>query len=95
MKGKDEYILARPSNIELMYFMDTLSRGFSHYFNLISDRGLNFKDLRKTYITKMTEKLGSNAKLFTGHTNDEVLKGHYLAGEYLAAKLNDVELFIN
>lgn len=95
MKGKDEYILSRPSNIELMYFMDTLSRGFSHYFNLISDRGLNFKDLRKTYITKMTEKLGSNAKLFTGHTNDEVLKGHYLAGEYLAAKLNDVELFIN
>ena len=79
--------------MKLQYFMDSLSRGFSHYFKLISDRGLHFKDLRKTYITLLTEQLGTSAKIFTGHTNDEVLKGHYIASEYTAVKLNDLDLF--
>lgn len=92
-KGTDQYIIERQEGMDMMYFMESLSRGFGHYFKQVSDRGLQFKDLRKTYITRMTEELGSNAKIFTGHTNDEVLKGHYIAGEYTAAKLNDLELF--
>lgn len=94
-KGSDEYILEREEGMNLQYFMDSLSRGFAHYFKQISDRGLHFKDLRKTYITRMTEQLGTSAKIFTGHSNDEVLKGHYIASEYTAAKLNDLELFEN
>jgi len=93
--GTDEYILEREEGMNIQYFMDSLSRGFAHYFKQTSDRGLQFKDLRKTYITRMTEHLGSNAKIFTGHTNEEVLKGHYIASEYTAAKLNDLELFGN
>jgi len=94
-KGKDEYILEREEGVNLQYFMDSLSRGFAHYFKQVSDRGLHFKDLRKTYITRMTEQLGTSAKVFTGHTNDEVLKSHYIASEYTAAKLNDLDLFRN
>ena len=94
-RGTDNFILERKEEIDVTYFMSSLSRGFSHYFKQVSDRGLHFKDLRKTYITRMTEELGTSAKIFTGHTNDEVLKGHYIASEYTAAKLNDLDLFEN
>jgi len=94
-KGTNQFIIDRPKDMEITYFMDTLSRGFSHYFKLVSDRGLQFKDLRKTYITRITEKLGTSAKIFTGHSSDTILKNHYIASEYTAAKLNDLELFRN
>lgn len=92
-KGNDAYIIERPKNILTITFMESLSRAFGHYIKLVSDRELQFKDLRKTYITRLTQELGSNAKIFTGHSNDEVLKGHYIASEYTAAKLNDLNLF--
>ena len=31
--------------------------------------------------------------VFTRHTNEEVLKGHYIASQYTAARLNDLNLF--
>lgn len=92
-KGTSQHIIDRPKDMEVTYFMDTLSRGFSHYFKQVSDRGLQLKDLRKTYITRITEKLGTSAKIFTGHSSDTILKNHYIASEYTAAKLNDLELF--
>ena len=46
-----------------------------------------------TYITHLTVALGSNAKLFTGHTNDAVLKSHYLNGAFLAGNLSDFSVF--
>lgn len=36
---------------------------------------------------------GPNAKLFTGHTNDQVLKDHYLSSAYIAGNLGDFSVF--
>jgi hypothetical protein len=92
-KEKIDFIIDRPDGTDLRYMMGLLSKSFSHFIKLATDRKLEFKDLRKTYITHLTVALGSNAKLFTGHTNDAVLKSHYLNGAFLAGNLSDFSVF--
>jgi hypothetical protein len=93
MKETVAFIIDRPDGSDINYMMDLLSRSFAHFIKLATDRKLEFKDLRKTYITHLTMALGTNAKLFTGHTNDAVLKSHYLNGAFLAGNLNDFSVF--
>jgi integrase len=94
-KGKtlNGYVLARPAELSLKYVMTAISRGFNHYVERVTKRGIQFKDLRKTYTTHLTVALGPNAKMFTGHASDEVLKKHYLSGAYLAGNLGDFRMF--
>ncbi len=92
-EGSDNYILDREDRAETQYMMTSISRGFSHFIKLVTNRKIEFKDLRKTYITMLTIQLGEKAKLFTGHSNDEVLKSHYLSSAHLAGNLNDYEIF--
>jgi hypothetical protein len=60
---------------------------------LATETKIEFKDLRKTYITKLSMVCGENTKLFTGHANVEVLKKHYIAQAYLAGNLNKFDMF--
>ena len=92
-KGTNEYIIERPAELSDSHVMDSLSRGFSHFIKKVSDRKLEFKDLRKTYITKITMIMGNDAKLFTGHSNNAVLKNHYLSQAYLAGNLVGFSIF--
>lgn len=89
LRGTDQWIIDRPTNQSLRQAKDLLSRGFTHYIKLASDRSLKFGSLRKTYITKLTLAAGTNAKLFTGSSSDEVLKNHYLSTAFIAANLDD------
>ena len=63
-KGSDEYVIPRNGQ-STKYMMQINSRGFSHFIKLASARKVEFKDLRKTYITMMTKALGTSAKMFT------------------------------
>jgi integrase len=92
-KTLNGYVLARPAEFSLKYVMTAISRGFNHYVERVTKRGIQFKDLRKTYTTHLTVALGPNAKMFTGHASDEVLKKHYLSGAYLAGNLGDFRMF--
>jgi len=92
-KTMNGYVLARPAEFSLKYVMTAISRGFNHYVERVTKRGIQFKDLRKTYTTHLTVALGPNAKMFTGHASDEVLKKHYLSGAYLAGNLGDFRMF--
>lgn len=38
-------------------------------------------------------KLGKETKLFTGHSDDQVLKDSYIAEEFIAASLNEFSVF--
>ncbi len=87
------YLLLRENNQSAEWMADCLSRGFSHFIKLVTDRKITFKHLRKTYITMLTMQVGEKAKLFTGHTNNETLKNHYLSGAHVAAGLNNFEIF--
>ena len=92
-KNSDGYIIERTKSETTKYMMVAVSRGFNHYIKLATERDLKFKDLRKTYITHITLALGDKAKLFTGHSNDEVLINHYLSGAYLAGSLCKFNMF--
>ena len=93
-RGTDEYIIDRQrEELSTKYMMQIISRGFSHYIKLASSRKIEFKDLRKTYITHMAMALGDKTKLFTGHSSDEILKSHYVSSAYLAGNLSDFKMF--
>jgi len=38
-------------------------------------------------------RLGKDTKLFTGHSDDQVLKDSYIAEEFIAANLTDFTVF--
>lgn len=92
-KGTDGFIIERADGLGMVYLKNALSRSFAHYIKLVTERRIKFKDLRKTYITFLTLALGPNAKLFTGHTNDQVLKSHYLSGAFIASNISDFKIF--
>ena len=92
-EGADRYILDREDRAETRYMMTSISRGFSQFIKQVTERQIVFKDLRKTYITMLTIQLGEKVQLFTGHSNDEVLKNHYLSTAHLAGNLNNFEMF--
>lgn len=92
-KGKDEYIIERGDSTDVNNLMDTISRGFAHYIKQVTDRKIEFKDLRKTYITQLSLKLGKNTKLFTGHSDDQVLRDSYIAEEFISANLGSFSVF--
>lgn len=88
-EGTTQYVLEREPNHSTKYVMQLISRAFGHFITNATSRKIEFKDLRKTYITKLTMALGSEAKMYTGHSNDEVIKQHYLSNAYLAGNLKD------
>lgn len=92
-QGTDKYIIPFPEDVNLNYVQDIISRSFTHYIKLVSKRKIEYKDLRKTYITALTMALGDKAKLFTGHADDTVIKKHYLADSVLMAGLGNLNIF--
>lgn len=92
-KGKDEYIIDRGDCSDMHSLLDTISRGFAHFIKFVTDRKIEFKDLRKTYITQLSLKLGKNTKLFTGHSDDQVLRDSYIAEEFISANLGNFSVF--
>ncbi|MDQ3047679.1 MAG: hypothetical protein M3R27_09045, partial [Bacteroidota bacterium] len=60
---------------------------------LVTYRPLTFKCLKKSYLTYLVMALGDKAKLFRGHSSDEVLKKHYLSSAHIAGGLSDFTIF--
>ena len=92
-EGRDDYILEREDNLTTKYLMTFISRSFGHFIKLATERKIEFKDLRKTYITRISQILGENTKIFTGHADNEVLKNHYISSAYLVGNLKDFDVF--
>lgn len=94
-KGTNTYMLAPEiQGNRSRQMCDTLSRGFSHYFNqLETKKKLTFKSLRKTYITNLSIFMGGNAKSVTGHSDDAVVEKHYLDKQVIAKAAQGFEVF--
>ena len=91
--GSKEFIFQRNESASVKNMMNNLSIAFGHFIKQVTNRKIEFKDLRKTYITKLVLVLGDKAKMFTGQTNNEIIKDHYLSEAYLAGSLNNFEIF--
>lgn len=92
-KGSEAFIIERDAGLKIDYLTDDLTRGFAHFIKMVTNRKLQFKDLRKTYISYLSEKLGDKTKLFTGHGDDQVIRDHYISHAFIAAKLSSLNLF--
>jgi len=91
--GSNEFIFHRSESASVKNMMNNISIAFGHFIKQVTAREIEFKDLRKTYITKLVLVLGDKAKMFTGQTNNETIKVHYLSEAYLAGSLNNFEIF--
>jgi integrase len=92
-KGSNSFILERPEGTNIRYMSNSLSRGFAHYIKQVSDRLLEFKSFRKTYITFITLALGDKAKIFSGHSDSNVLRNHYLNSAFLVGNMSTFSIF--
>ncbi len=92
-KGTSGFLLEREESRDIKNMLDNISRGFAHFIKFVTDRKIEFKDLRKTYITQLSMRLGKDTKLFTGHSDDQVLKDSYIAEEFIAANLTEFTVF--
>ncbi len=91
--GLDKPILETNDYGNLATIEKAISRGFGHYIKQVTDRPLQFKNLRKTYISHLVMALGDKAKLFTGHADDEVLMKHYISKAWTAGGLSEFRVF--
>lgn len=70
-------------------------RAFAHYYKqLNTGRKITFKALRKTYITKLTKKVGiERARIITGHSGYGVMQGHYIEPTEVSSVAMDFSIF--
>jgi integrase len=92
-KNNSGFIIEREEGRDVKNMLDNISRGFAHFIKFVTDREIEFKDLRKTYITQLSMKLGKDTKIFTGHGDDQVLRDSYIAEEFIAANLTNFSVF--
>lgn len=93
-KGTDTFLIAPTEGIKRSVIMDLISRSFSHFYRLLkTGRALQFKCLRKTYITQLFMKFGDDTKILTHHSGMEVIKKHYLDTKPLLESVKDFSVF--
>lgn len=93
--GSHDYILVPDrSKTSTNTIMNNLSKGFSHFYKqLKTDRNLQFKNLRKTYLTHLASVLGGETKSLSSHSSDEVLQKHYINEKIVSKAVKEMDIF--
>ena len=90
-RGSSRYLLAPEIMKNRAKIMDTLTRGFTHFFQLVSPKSeLKFKNLRKTNLT-YKKVLGNDNN--TTHSDAITIKKHYEDKVIIARSLFGYQLF--
>lgn len=77
-KGQDRFLIAPLSSRKRETLKEDMSKGFTHYWKQVdSGKKLQFKNLRKTYITRLNNYTNGQADTITGHAGQEVIMKHY------------------
>ncbi len=94
-KGSHDYILVPDrSKTSASAIMDNLSKGFSHFYKLLNtDRDLQFKCLRKTYLTYLNTTLSGDTKVLSSHSTDDILQKHYIDERIINKAVKELEIF--
>ena len=92
--GSNEYILFPERNITISILKDNLSKGFSHFYKQLNTRKeLQFKHLRKTYLTYLAMTMKGDTGFLSSHTSKEVLRRHYINENVVLKAVKNVEIF--
>lgn len=91
--GVDRTLIPYPNTLKLSFVQDIISRAFTHFIKFASKRKIEYKDLRKTYVTHITMALGDKAEIFTGHSDKGVIQRNYLADSFIAGGLHNLKIY--
>ncbi|MFC4636080.1 tyrosine-type recombinase/integrase [Dokdonia ponticola] len=95
-KDTDRYILDVNNKTSPNVLMENMSKGFSHFYKLLeTGKSIQFKHLRKTYISYMKLAMGSETGNLTSHTSNEVIDKHYIDKKVIANAQRKFKLFTN
>ena len=94
-KERDEYLLSpNRSRTSTYAIMENLSKGFSHFYKLLNTgRNLQFRCLRKTYLTYLNIVLQQNAKYLSSHASDKVLRKYYIDEKIISKAIQNFQIF--
>ena len=82
--GNDEFIICPDRTRNVKNLIDQLSKSFTHYRDLAGLRKeISIKHLRKTYITWINSIYNDRTFLLTGHSNNDIVKKHYVNSAFL------------
>ena len=89
--NEEDYILAPELKRSTVH--DSITKGFTHYWRLVSDDKKSFTHLRKTHSTRMGLLLGDKIKLMKRHAHNDTTREHYMNQEKLAEMMEGVVMF--
>jgi len=93
-EGSDNYIIAKEEKTTLKTRIDVVSKAFTHYWQFTtSEKKVQLKHLRKTYLTALVQQFGEKANLISSHSGIDVLKKHYVNDQELIKATNDFSVF--
>ena len=82
------------TSIEKETLMDNISKGFTHFYKLLeTGRKLEFKHLRKTYLTYMKIAMGIETKELSSHATDEIIDKHYVDKKVISTAQQKFRIF--
>lgn len=94
-KGSTDFIICPDrKRTSIGAIKNRMTDGFSFFYNqLNTDRSLQFKCLRKTYLTYLDLAMKGDSKLLSSHSNDEVLQKHYIDQKIVAKAVKELHIF--
>ena len=92
MTDPEDYIVV-PERKSRKKLKEIISKAFSHYWRVTGlKRKVTFKNLRKTYVTRLASLIGEKA-LYVKHNQDKTAIKHYLNKKELLDKTRNVRLY--
>ncbi|MFT5891138.1 MAG: hypothetical protein ACI9Y7_001238 [Dokdonia sp.] len=92
--GGDEYILDLNRDLSMNVLTEQMSKGFSHFYKLLeTGKNIQFKHLRKTYISYMKVAMGSDTGDLTSHASDDIIDKNYVDKRIIANAQKKFKLF--
>ncbi|KAA1242656.1 hypothetical protein [Aquimarina sp. RZ0] len=94
-KNTDHYmILPDREDQTIDWLVSILSRSFSHFSaQLDTQHHLQFKCLRKTYLSYLNKAMKNDTKSLSSHANQKVLDTHYIDLKIISKAVQDLQIF--
>jgi integrase len=93
MIGEDVYVIDSERKVKPQTVTDSISKGFSHYYRAcFPDALLQFKSLRKVYLSFLRKTAGGDTHKFSDHSDEDILDKHYIDPE-IALRVSKSRVF--
>lgn len=94
-KNSDDFIISpKRDNVNIDWLTSILSRSFSHFYGLLENgKTLQFKCLRKTYLSYLNDAMKEDTKYLSSHKDQKVLDTHYIDPRIISEAVKNVQIF--